>query len=309
MPVAGVADRDRDPAVGRAAVVTEIVWWSASPSRIAWAALTSRLRNTWPSRDSVAHTGGTSAVVPDQPGAVPDLVERHAQGRLEHALDVDRVPLGPSSPAREQAQVADDVADPLDAVVGVAQLVEQLAAGPARGRPGRRPAGARARRSPSTAASGLLISWATPAARVPTDGHPVRDHQLGLGLLLSVMSRATTTAPTMRPSSRIGPKLHEYQASVAVGAGPHGLPGRVSPARGPPPRAAVTIVGGRPAGRTRAHDRPTTSSTFSPGTSRLMNWIRPSGSVRMIVSGALWTSACHAARDRGQLVLGMLLAR
>ena len=92
---------------------------------------------------------------------------------------------------------------------------------------------------------------------MPTDAIRSETMSWASALLLRVTSRATTTAPIGRPWSTIGPRLHEYQASVAVGAGPRVSQVWASPVANPASSALVIASWASP-GTNSSHDRPRT---------------------------------------------------
>ena len=171
--------------------------WVAS---IAWRALTSRFRKTWLSWAGEPATGGTVAEVllDGDPAAIQPAAD-HLEGRPDRLVDVGLVDRGAVEPG-EAAEVLHDVGHPLDplarAVEDLAHVLldvvqvelvgeavdlpdqlgpggRQLGAGPARRGTGRRAGSATSRsrtaRLLATYASGLLISWATPAESIPSE--------------------------------------------------------------------------------------------------------------------------------------------
>ena len=167
---AGVADLDDDPA--RLSVQRDYCGSRcrrARPSGIACAALTRRFRNTWPAATRSPSAVRQATVLLRQPRAMANLVRRRSAAS-------SRAPSGrwwvrartPSSRASD-FRSRDDLAHAIGAFLrGPSSSPELGARRWPRARAARPRRSCAASRFRITAASGLLISCATPAASVPT---------------------------------------------------------------------------------------------------------------------------------------------
>ena len=223
------APRPRPRASASARARTQISCSSAWPSGMACAALMIRLRNTWPRRASLPCTGGSS----------PYSRTKRARWRTSfHAMRAAESSTSVSSHAllafllgaREQLQVAHDrahrpAASRASASGSSRRRISASAAARCRDRPRtarivqarelrRRPI----RGCPSTTASGLLISCATPAAIVPTESRRSVTSSCACELLLlgDVARREQHRRRAFELGERGRPDLHQRVLAVGL---------------------------------------------------------------------------------------------
>ena len=159
LPASQISMKALPPAVLPVEIRINRAWPSGSN---AWAAFITRFNTTWPIRPASASTIGDGACETSSRTGGRNPIGCHADREIDRLVECDRFAF--AAPQRKGAEVRDDIADPVCALERVVIASRRDAS---EIRPPR--LSAMYCRFDERKASGLLISWATPAASVPRE--------------------------------------------------------------------------------------------------------------------------------------------